>query len=241
MSDVLRNRRAHVVVGEATASGPPHCPRFTAQAVLKTKANPRVAVFSACAGRKKDAKNDAKNKAIDAAMRLPDPCPRGEMEMSAFFGPLRVEAFGQDPGWFVSPQVVGVDFEGMKPVRYVQIACDVGVVVHHVHTGWVQRVLRDRRHVHAIFGDHEAKYVANPRDMQTAAAKIVTPPHTGPWSLADAVSIIMCPEWRITKDKSFARSGCFSQDARDLTEDEVMYAAMDAHATRAMAQKLGVK
>lgn len=145
-----------------------------------------------------------------------------------------VRAFAAEPiGWFDEADTLGVDFEGMPPVL-VQIACKHGVVVDRLRTAWVRRVLRDPRHLHCIFGQHERRLVARPLDVQAAVGR-KWPVLGGPWSLADAASLLLVPRVRLVKDKTIHTRVDWREAARarTLSSEALTYAAGDAWFTRA--------
>lgn len=191
-------------------------------------------------------RDDAVRRAVQWLSQLRDPCGVAVSfldEAASVLRHLPILCFParSPPGWFATPQIVGVDFEG-QPAAIVQIACARGVVIESYTCKWVQDVLHDARHTHAIFGKHEAHMVATPYDAQAmvAAQYPQVHPHQ-PWSLTDAASMVLHPWKRLIKDKTIhARTDwrqCSSR--RSLPRLEVrLYAALDAELTRRLAEQL---
>ena len=140
-------------------------------------------------------------------------------------------------GWFDRSDVIGVDMEG-SPAALVQLACAMGVVIHRLDCPWVRTILDDPRHVHAIFGAHEANEVVRPYDVQGEVHKALPPIHARqPWSLTDVIGFLLLPNTIIVKDKTIHRRVDWTAVARSgqMTHEAALYAACDAWVTRALA------
>jgi hypothetical protein len=128
--------------------------------------------------------------------------------------------------WYSESQHLGVDFEGTKPPQIVQIACAQGVYVAPFDDPSARKVLRDPRHVHCVFGAHEEKYCANPRNVQRCQSE----------SLPALAAALFCPHLRLRKDPSIhARTNDWR--APVLPPDALVYAALDAVMTRHIAMR----
>lgn len=148
-------------------------------------------------------------------------------------------AFAPRPpdGWFDTPQMLGVDFEGTPP-SIVQLSCASGTVVDRLTTRWIQEVLWSAMHTHAVFGRHELRLVANGWDVQAEVGmrwRRVHPKQE--WSLVDAFSLACQPDVRLRKDKTIHRRVSWEASAsqRQLSEEAFEYAVCDAWVTRQIA------
>ena len=157
----------------------------------------------------------------DAISTIPDPCT-DTLPFTDLWSALQkaVIAFTPPPvQWFSHAQVLGVDWEG-QPRAIVQIACKSGVYIDAADAAAALGILRDEKHVHCVFGEHEMHLVANPKNLQ----------HDPKQSLAEVASILFCPTTRLQKDKSLHFWADWSSP--DLCTDAIRYAALDAEVTR---------
>lgn len=121
------------------------------------------------------------------------------------------------PCWFEQPQVLGVDWEGDPPV-IVQIACKAGVYIDRTTSPFAKAVLRDARHKHCVFGQHEVPLCANGVNMQQNKRI----------GLAEQTSRTWCPKVRLVKKCPLD----VKWDVPPLPLSALEYAAMDAEVTR---------
>lgn len=151
-------------------------------------------------------------------------------------------AFAPRPpdGWFDTPQMLGIDFEGMPPT-IVQISCASGTVVDRVTTRWIQDVLWSAMHTHAVFGAHELGLVVNGWDVQAEVGMRWRRVHPRQdWSLVDAFSLACQPDVRLRKDKTIHRRVSWEASASQqrLSDEAFEYAVCDAWVTRQIAMAL---
>ncbi len=179
-------------------------------------------------GKTKEARRKVMEKLITKLKHVSDPCTceRPWPSLWAKVFQKSISIFQTPPAeWFNEPQVLGVDWEG-QPIALVQIACKRGVAIDAHDAPWVNSVLTDKRHNHAVFGKHEIHLVGNPMQIQESDI-----------SLAETVSRIYCPTVRLIKDKSIHDRVDWALCARreQLNSEAIAYAALDAEMTRLVA------
>jgi len=127
-------------------------------------------------------------------------------------------------------EVLGVDFEGDPTPKLVQIACKSGVMFFRPSDPICLSILSTPKYIHAIFGSHECKYVANPFDIQIEVRRVLPLPFgTNDWSLGDCFQMVVGSQTRGLKQKSDPT--CIHRRVEwgdALTEEMVEYARRDA-------------
>lgn len=199
--------------------GPPHASESCVTLVVRRDGEEWVGYGRA--PKSKDARRAAMRSLEEDIAEIPDPCLK-TVSYERLWEALckAVVAFRPPPdAWFEAPQTLGVDWEGQPPA-IVQIAGEAGVYIDRADAAHARRILADRRHVHCVFGAHEAALVANPRDLQRGRSL----------SLAELASLTLAPSVRFVKDKSLHRQTNWR--AADLGERALRYAALDAEVTR---------
>ena len=156
-----------------------------------------------------------------------DPCTSKQHWMDLWCHVQKPICFRKAPprNWFKKAQVLGVDWEGCPP-SLVQIACERGVYIDSVSSLAAAKVLADGRHTHAVYGENETSLVSRPLNLQVNPRL----------SLAETVSIELCPLVRLEKNKAIRRETDWA-DLNSLGERELQYAALDAEMTRRVALK----
>ena len=144
-------------------------------------------------------------------------------------------------GWFDEAQLLGIDFEGTPPCM-IQIACFSGIVIENIHAEWVQTILKDPKHTHAVFGQHELRLVSNGWDLQAHVAHERPQVHPKQeWSLVDAFTLICKSNLRLKKDKTIHRRvnwRAIANQSSHFTNEAIEYAACDAWITLCIANTL---
>ena len=221
-------RVAHHI--QHVASGPAHRTVWTAHLSMTMADGREVVANGVPFPKRKEATRHALMRGLALLRDEDDPCDTTVSAVGVWRSSKQPTVCFDSPPvhWFADAQILGVDFEGSPPVL-VQIACREGVYVDRVSSPAAQAILRDERHTHCVFGEHETELVARPWNLQTDKKQ----------SLVELVSITLCPSVRITKDKTIhERVDWASATAREtLSAEATAYAAADAYLTR----KLGVR
>jgi hypothetical protein len=218
---VVKYRLQHDV--QVVRCGPSHDATFMVSIVAKRKDLDQDLQVSASAGKKKDALKTAMQLFLHKAAHIPDPCNR-TFNFEHLWDTLKkpICAFKTPPReWFESGQVLGIDWEG-SPVNYtVQIAGIHGVLVADALDPVAIDILRDRKHVHCVFGEHEVNLVARPDNLQ----------FSNKVSLAEVASRVLAPQVRFFKQTTDLHAANVWRQ-RPLPTRALRYAALDAEITR---------
>ena len=138
--------------------------------------------------------------------------------------------------WFRRGEICGVDFEGKTagcPPLICQIGTRHGVLIRNFDDEDVQRVLNDKRHIHAIFGNtSELTYVASAIELQRLAMDRYEFSKPLP-SLVDCVNQFGGMKFNQKKKKKQRK-----WRGSETSERDVRYAALDAHMTYLLAERL---
>ena len=234
LAALCKQRRLHATEA-TTQSGPPHAPVFKC-----TFAFSDGSMVVDRGKTKKKARQHAMTRAVYELAAPPTltPLPWAATILSSLALPVVAFPDTMPWDWFAGdPDVLGVDFEGMPPV-VAQVCCRSGVWIDRLER--ILLVLRDPRHVHVVFGAHEAHLVGQPFDLQAALARrFPLPWGCAGWSLADAMDL-MCEDLAggvrsayFHKDRSLHRRTDWG--AQPLPQEALEYAAADAVATRSVA------
>lgn len=229
MEQVFFNRLKHLRCDHELSierHGPQHMSTATATLSVRRYGD-TLFRCSAEASKNKDAVREVIRESMSYVDRIDDPCTETIMYESLWEEHAQtIVAFHvPPPSWFdnTSPQVLGIDFEGQPPC-ICQIACDRGVYIDEIDTPLVQQILRNPMFTHAVFGEHEMKYVMNGTNIQKNKTL----------SLAETVSRYFYPKTRILKDKKIHEIADWKKPS-SLTVRLLRYAALDALVTRKIA------
>lgn len=219
----LRHRRLHQKE-HVKRSGPSHLSTASVHIRIDRADGSIVCQAIGRASKTKVARRRAMEQLLPDIIAVPDPCLQ-RVDWLKLWRRFQkpVTLFKPPPNsWHALPQILGIDFEGSPPV-IVQVASVNGVAIDRCDAAWVQNVLGDQKHTHAIFGDHEAPFVTNPLNVQYDGL-----------SLTEIVSRTFFPKVRIVKDKSIHSriDWAASAQANRLVDEAVQYAALDAEMTR---------
>ena len=186
-----------------------------------------VLIFEGIGKKNKEAFRNAIKKSWHVILKIPDPCEltipftliweKCKKPICSFQKP--------DPLWFENSQILGIDWEGTPP-SIVQICCKSGVYIDDVKSKTAQKILKDKKHKHCVFGKHEMHLVANPFNIQK----------NNKLSLAELTSIMFSPEIRLIKDKTIHKRVDWSDN--NLSEEALNYAALDALVTRKIGKRM---
>ena len=189
------------------------------------------------APRLRDARRQAIVELHEEIMHLQSPYPYtvNWADMGTLLkGRMQVYQFEQPPDWwFANNTVVGVDFEGQPPILAL-IGCLHGVAIDRIDAPWVIRVLSNTFLSHAIFGKHEASYVANPYNLQDderVSLSAMFNRHL-PTLSAFQPNVVATPFPEFLKDKRIHTRTNWSTltDSSMVTEEQLGYMIFDAFA-----------
>lgn len=130
-------------------------------------------------------------------------------------------------------ELLGVDFEGEPTPKLVQIACKRGVMLLRPSDPRCRDILSNQTYIHAIFGSHESKYVANPFDLQIEVRRFLPLPFgKNDWSLGDCFQMVEGCQARGIKKNSKSDPSCIHRRVdwgdTSFTKEMIDYAKRDA-------------